>query len=452
MLVLSSMRLKKPEPMSAPVPVSETRLLKLLFGVTSYPTSSDTAVTNQVIGLLGRGHDVRILARGGWDEAQVQGDIVQNGLLERTSYRGRRMGRLADLVTLARGAGRVGVATAIQLIRTPSDPAAQLLRTANFLAEHGPFDVFNVHFGSVARRLIGIKDLFPAMKFVVSFHGNDFSGYVRQNGVDVYDEVFRRADLILTLSEYSRDCLIALGCPVEKLVVHPLGINLDRFDLLPPRPATGPVRLISVARLVEKKGHRHAIEAFARVAADHPELRYDLVGDGPLRPQIEQQIQQLPDGIRQRITLHGWQSQDGVAALLAEIDLFVLPSVTSMRWADQEDTPNALIEAQARGLPVISTVHAGIPEIVRDGETGWLVPERNVPVLEAVLRRALAERERWTGMGRAGRAWVSTTFAEQTQTRRFEQMMDRLLTLPDGASLGLHRSAELTEDESVRAL
>jgi colanic acid/amylovoran biosynthesis glycosyltransferase len=138
----------------------------------------------------------------------------------------------------------------------------------------------------------------------------------------------------------------------------------------------------------------------AKLVKDVSRVEYSIVGDGPLRKSLEQLIGAL--GMGASIKVLGWKRQDEVVEILKTAHIMLAPSVTAAD-GNQEGIPNALKEAMAMGLPVVSTRHAGIPELVDDGVSGYLVPERDVEALVATLRRLIAQRERWPAMGRAGR-------------------------------------------------
>lgn len=136
-------------------------------------------------------------------------------------------------------------------------------------------------------------------------------------------------------------------------------------------------------------------------------MRYDVIGDGPLRRQLENLVRQSKlDSI---VTFHGALDGREIAEILDRSHLFVLTSVTAQN-GDQEGTPVSLLEAQAAGLPVISTRHSGIPEIVMDGKSGFLIPERDVHALADCLIRLLDHPELWPDLGQNGRAWVEKNF------------------------------------------
>ena len=173
--------------------------------------------------------------------------------------------------------------------------------------------------------------------------------------------------------------------------------------------ADGRVRLATVGRLVEKKGVEQAIRAVSLLRRERPELAftYRVAGDGPLRGHLEALIGSL--GLQDCVTLLGACTGREVAALLEDSQLYLQPSVTAAN-GDMEGIPVSLMEAMAMGLPVLSTRHSGIPELVADGEAGFLVPERDIPALAARLADLAAEPSRWPAMGGAGRLAVEPGF------------------------------------------
>ena len=189
------------------------------------------------------------------------------------------------------------------------------------------------------------------------------------------------------------------GCPLEKIAVLPNGVDSRRVTdesgraSRPLRDAgeSGPV-VGTLGRLSTKKGQIDLIDAAAVVVSRVPEARFVLVGDGPLRPELEQRVTAL--GLDKRVRFLGSVTEG--ARLLGQMDLFVLPS-------HMEGMPNALIEAMAAGRPTVATDAGGNAEVVADGETGLIVPPRNPARLADAILTLLKDPERAEAMGRAGR-------------------------------------------------
>ena len=205
-------------------------------------------------------------------------------------------------------------------------------------------------------------------------------------------------------------------------VVH-MGVDTDRYAFrsrVPPRE--GPVRVGCVASLQEYKGHRVLFEAMAAGRGgplDRIEL--DLAGGGELREELMALARTL--GIAERVRFHGRLIEPRVAELLDRAHLFVLPSIIVKRSGWMEGIPVSLVEAMAVGLGVVTTRTSGVPELVRDGQTGLLADESDPMALAAVLARAIEEPEHEAARRlRAARALVEADFDARACARRMAQL------------------------------
>ena len=234
----------------------------------------------------------------------------------------------------------------------------------------------------------------------------------------MYDTLFRKGDLFLPISHLWQEQLRALGCSAYMLKVHNVGIDCEQFAFQTrTRDAYEPTIFISVARLVDKKGIEYAIRAFARLFDLKLNFQYRIIGDGPLLSTLKQLVsdKQL-DGY---VSFLGTKTSNEVADELSRAHVFLAPSVTS-RSGDMEGIPTVLMEAMATGLPVISTLHSGIPELVEDGVSGKLVGERDVPALAQAIQEIAANVERWPAMGSAGHQKVLEEFDIRKLNRQLE--------------------------------
>jgi colanic acid/amylovoran biosynthesis glycosyltransferase len=247
-------------------------------------------------------------------------------------------------------------------------------------------------------------------KIVTTLHGE--ASYKDEKGGMVlkafrshgFETLFESGDLFLPMSENEKQSLIKLGCDPNKIIVHRMGVDTNKFAFNPFKPGhRSKTRILSVGRLVEKKGLKYAIRAIAKVAKKYPGIEYKIVGDGPLRKDLQILIDQLR--INSIVELLGSRPQEEIVMLLKEADLFLGPSVNS-RDGDREGIPVVIMEAMALGLPVISTYHAGIPELVQNGISGFLVPERDTDALAERLKYLIEHQELWAQMGSAGRDFI----------------------------------------------
>jgi colanic acid/amylovoran biosynthesis glycosyltransferase len=237
---------------------------------------------------------------------------------------------------------------------------------------------------------------------VVHFHGYDASHRATlQQYTAAYPLLFRQAGAVVAVSRAMRQQLIELGAPADKVHLCPYGVDPHRIGAA--QPAAAPPVFLAVGRLIPKKAPLATIEAFAAVRRQHPEAQLRMVGDGQLLPQCRQLVADLQLG--GAVCLLGAQPHAVVLREMASARAFVQHSVVSPD-GDSEGTPVAILEASASGLPVVSTRHAGIPDVVAEGRTGLLVAEHDVAGMAAHMRMLLENPARAVLLGSAGRAHV----------------------------------------------
>jgi colanic acid/amylovoran biosynthesis glycosyltransferase len=283
-----------------------------------------------------------------------------------------------------------------------------------------PFDVIHAHFGPNGVRAVRLRERGVIEgPILTSFYGYDVG---RRWTCEGYDRLFEKGDLFTALSEEMRRRLIAMGCPADRLIVHPLGVDIEQFS---PRPriAGRQMQILTIARLVPKKGVEFGLRAVAALIERGVEAQYTIVGHGELRAKLESIAQGL--GIRGSVRFAGPQPQSAIPRLLHESDVLLAPSVTAAD-GDAEGTPVVILEAQAMGVPVVSTMHAGTPEIVGDGKSGVLVAEGDVAALTERLARLRESPATRAEMGSSGRAIVVGNHDIRVLNRKLLGIYERL--------------------------
>ncbi len=433
------------------------RPLHIAIFVGSFPELSETFIVRQMTGLLDVGHKLDIYADARANASAVHPEVTAHRLLERTTFmdlppeiapwelpawpltaRTWPPGSTRPVynsVRLARALPRLlrCLVTAPHLTRQALSPAeygfqatslSALYRLARLASCKKQYDVLHAHFGPVGNSFRCARALWRA-PLVVSFHGYDFSTLPRKQGPALYEKLFATADAITVNSQCTWAQVEKLGCPPGKLHKVLMGLRLEDYPFVERTIRPGePVRILTVARLVEKKGLEYSIRAVAQAHARHPALRYDIVGEGPLRPRLEALIREL--GMNDRIFLHGARPANEVGEYLAGAHLFVLASVTAAD-GDQEGQGLVLQEAQASGLPVLATDHAAFAEGIAPGKSGFLVPERGVEALAARLGELISHPETWPAMGRAGRDFVAAHFELAQLTRQLAAVYEHAM-------------------------
>ncbi|HEY4102731.1 MAG TPA: glycosyltransferase [Polyangiaceae bacterium] len=373
--------------------------MRVAFFVNEFPKISETFILDQITFLLDHGCAVDIFAQELHRGAITHDDVLAYDLL-RDAELLVQPGSRNKVLRLARGL--FDLARALpqnpRLVLRSLDVrrfGARALKFEPFYRSRpflsGPaYDIVHCHFGPIGTVGAELRAL-GAFKapLLTQFHGFDASSYLRVRGEDIYRELFREADVLLCVSERIEKRLRDMGCEARKTRVHHTGVKVAATPFSTRTPAsTRPIEVLTVGRLVEKKGIEFGLRAIARLAADCPQLRYTIVGDGPEEARLRALSREL--GLGERVTFAGALPRDQVSQLMQRAQVLLAPSVVAQN-GDEEGIPVVLMEAMACGLPVVSSEHAGIPELIKDSISGLLAPERDVEALVAQLKLLLAE-------------------------------------------------------------
>lgn len=286
-------------------------------------------------------------------------------------------------------------------------------RVAAVLAEYGTTGVLVMD----ACRELGLP-------LIVHFHGYDASVHkVLEENAAAYREMFSRAAAIVAVSEAMRRKLISLGAPPANVHLIPYGIDCTAFDRSDPA-AAAPV-LLAVGRFIEKKAPHITIEAFSQAQRTVPQARLRMVGDGPLLEDCRTLAKTL--GIADAVAFLGAQPHAVVQEEMRGARAFVQHSVEAVN-GDCEGTPVAILEASASGLPVVSTRHAGIPDVVVEGETGFLVDEWDTEAMAARMGSLLRQAELARKLGAAARRRTQSRFSKQQSDGRLWAVIQSFLS------------------------
>jgi colanic acid/amylovoran biosynthesis glycosyltransferase len=408
--------------------------MRVAFLTALFPVLSDIPFLNQIVGLLERGHQVDVYADGPQPGGPFHPDIERLGLQSLTRYPLRWPAGRVDRWRAAAGVVLAHRGTERRTLLRTLDPSRfwhrawtldQLRRTARFLPTR-PYDICYCAFGMDAPHALRLRRLgVLGGELVVAFRGADTTKYVARRGPRVYARTFRQARLLLPVCDFLARRLLDLGAPPERVVVHRTGIDLRRWPYREREPAgDGRLRLVTVGRLVEKKGVEHVLRAMRILLDRGVDVEYGILGDGPRRERLAALAAEL--GLKDRVTLHGRHGQEAVRDELERSDVLVAASVTAAD-GDEEGIPNVLKEAMALGLPVVGTRHAGIPELIEDDVSGFLVPERDEASLADALQRLARDPGRWAAMGRAGRATIEREYDIHRLNDRLAGLLENLI-------------------------
>ncbi len=286
--------------------------------------------------------------------------------------------------------------------------------------------LIHAHFGPQGVAMLPLKRWLK-LPLITTFYGYDATQLPREEAWgSAYQRLFREGDLFLVEGNTMKRALTAIGCPPGKIRIQHIGIDTEKFQFRERKPvAGGKIILLFCGRFVEKKGLLYALKAARLFVNEGRSLEFRIIGDGPLRSCVESFI--LENNLGQYVRLLGYQTHDVFVEELKTAHLYIQPSVTARNGDSEGGAPTTLLEAQASGVPVLSTHHADIPEAVINGKSGFLVPERSPEALAERLTYLADYPEMWPGMGRAGREHVETNYTIYKEAGNLENIYDSFL-------------------------
>ncbi len=361
--------------------------MKITYIVSKFPKLSETFVLGQITDLIDRGHDVEIISIEKPTDETVHEEVNRYNLLEKTHY----------------------------IKKSPSILGFEL--NDKILSSLIFTDLIHAHFAAnPASWALKISRLFD-IPFVFTTHAYDI--YINPD-VESLREKFESARKVITISEYNKDYLLnLLGREFEeKIEVIRCGIDLNKFKYSHRTPKDI-INILFVGRLVEKKGLSYAIDTVNQVLREHQNIELRMIGDGPLENETYDLINKL--NLNEKIVLLGPQTHSRILKEMEDADIFFLPSLTAEN-GDREGIPVSIMEAQATGLPVVSTTHTGIPELVLDGQSGFLVPEKDTKAMAAKLNELIVNPELRINMGKLGRSQVESNYDRKKEIDKLDNL------------------------------
>lgn len=390
-------------------PASSTRLvndkgMKILYVLDRFPKLSETFILNEVVELLNRGIIIHIVALHNPFEDIVNQKVLTHGLMAKTYW-------------LDEGHRKI------------------FLRSDTVKALFRDVDIVHSHFATAAAEVALRIATILKKPMTVTTHAYEL---FENPDTPKLKHLFEQARLVFTPSLYNKDYIVQLvGCDPRKIRIVRAGI--DTKQIAPKRtsdndPKRNELMIISIGRLVEKKGLSYLLDAMQTVVKEVPNTTLYIVGDGLMRTHLEAQTKSL--GIEANVQFFGNQSNERCLELIDLSDIMVLPCIIS-ESGDRDVCPLVLQEAMALAVPVISTEIASITELVENGISGILVPQRDSKSLaDAILKLANSPDSRLK-MGNRARVLVEKEFDISVQvnrlTKHWNDLLNENLPKPDAS-------------------
>lgn len=405
--------------------------MRIAVFTSEFPSISQTFVMNQIAGLTEAGHDVSIWANRKGGEGLLPRDTRTQYLLARTTWFNMPQNRILRAIESIWVFGRLALQHPGRAIAFVWHAIAHkryyafhstIHATRAFAGKECHFDVLYCHFGDIGVVALRLKKLgLITGNLVTVFHGFDITKSIEKHGHSIYSDLLSEGDLFLPISARWQDRLIELGAQSGKVKVHRMGVDCDKFVFKARSLGKNEtIRAVTVARLVKKKGIEYSIRAIAKLIHKGYPIQYKIIGGGPLWNRLHALIQET--GCSEHISLAGACSHEEVVRVLEQAHVLLLTSVKDEE-GNEEGIPVSIMEAMAMGIPVLSTHHSGIPELVEDGVTGVLVPERDVDAIAAALERLIDNVRLWPEMGKAARNEIEREYNIKILNRRLLEIL-----------------------------
>jgi colanic acid/amylovoran biosynthesis glycosyltransferase len=380
--------------------------MKVAAIVGGFPKLSETFILRHITSLIDLGHDVDIYARRNPRESTCQPDVIKYRLLDKTHYlnipshRFTRMIRAFRVLFSRALFHPLAMFQSLNLVRYGSLYAIinNLIVVDAFLDNR--YDAILCYWGGNGIDFIILKQVFAKTRFITRFGGDDyFLG--DECGVGVFSNLKELADNIIVQTDcFGRVTLRRYGFDDKKIVTWRHVIPVSQIEFKERTLEESEIGIISVARLVKKKGLEFSIQAMAELRRRNPErrIKYRIVGDGPLTVKFQALIKELNlEGV---VELVGAKTTPEVFKLLDQSHIFLLPSL-------MEQAGYVLLEAQSSGLPIVATRVGGVPEMVAEHESAILIAPGSISTIVDALENLFLSSNQWPLMGRKGRAYVS---------------------------------------------
>lgn len=390
--------------------------------VNQYPKVSHTFIRREILALERQGFDIRRFAIRGWDADVVDPADIDEGRRTRHVLKN-------GLLPLAR-------AVLVNAIKRPM-PTFRALRAALAMSrtsirampyhivwfahacqlrlwfEADPVDHLHAHFGTNSTDVAHLLHLLGGPSYSFTVHGADEFDNVRSTSLP---RKCSKAAFVVAISHFTKSQLMRPLSQTEWEKIQIVHCGLEEAFFAPTiTPAPQQPVLLCIGRYCAEKSQLTLLDALAALA--RPEVRLVLAGDGDFRPLIERRIVEL--GLSRQVTLTGWIGSDEVRRLIVEATLIVQPSL-------MEGLPVVIMEAMAQGRPVISTYIAGIPELVQEGRTGWLVPAGDAAGLTEAIATALdTPADARAAMGRDGAVRVRERHHIDTEAGKLARLFTK---------------------------
>ncbi|WP_347159303.1 glycosyltransferase [Pontibacter chitinilyticus] len=415
-------------------------MLKVAIVVHRFPQLSETFIINQITALLDAGVDVQIFSYYRPDPRQkLHPQFIKYKLQERVHYGvylpinslKKYVGFLQMLLQIVIKRNKLTFLNSLNYFKFGNKALnLQYFYRASLFAELNNFDIIHCHFGPIGDDMVQLKRMGILVgKIITSFHGYDYQLPDILREYQNFNSLFTSGNGFIANSKFTYECLIALGCDPAKLTVIPVSASSEIFDKQNNNrsKANESFNILTVARLEEVKGIEYALRATHKLVFEHSlDITYQIIGSGSLDLELKKLTEEL--SLTARVNFLGSKPQDEVLEAMLNSHVFLLSSVTTKEGAS-EAQGLVLLEAQSASLPVVASRSGGIPDSLIDGETGFLVPERDDEEIASAILKLYNSLSLRRNMGEKGKFFVKENFDQNKLGKRMLSYYKNILRL-----------------------
>lgn len=298
------------------------------------------------------------------------------------------------------------------------------------IIKQGGFDLIHAHFGTGAIYALPYVKKYK-LPFVVTFHGNDVAALIgnqrylpsKWRYVSKSKELFEYLDLGLVVSPELITLLEKLGCDKKKLELFRLGIDLEKFSPKP-KPAFDTINFLLIGRFIEKKGHIYALKAFQKLLSKNKNVSLSFVGDGKLQDSLKAYCNE--NNLSNHVSFLGIKNSTEIQQIINNSHVLLVPSVVAKN-GDREGLPTVIKEANACALPAIGTYHSGIPNLIKNDFSGFLVEERSIEQLYEKMLFFVENPSKINEFGENAKKIIDRDYDIRKEVSRLEQFYELLI-------------------------
>lgn len=384
--------------------------MNIVYYLDWFPRLSQSFILNELYYLYKSGHNVSVFSinqpNSNVEHDEISLMDIPIGYADNPS--------LTDIAYTVRGMTRNKVTTAIQRDTTRQVAGTIYLESCFRQFVHSlPYEIDHVHShflrwnklpAALVARNLGVSA-------TITGHAYDI---FEESDASLVETIHDAFDAIYTISKYNMSFLRNEYSVDDRLELVRMGVRPEKFE---PTNSTEDAQFLTIARHIEKKGLEYAIEAIDQIVESHSGLEYRIVGEGPRTNRLKRLVESR--GLREYVTFLGTVNDDQLVRELDSCTAFVLPCIIAKN-GDRDGIPVALMEAMAMETPVISTYVSGIPELVTDGSTGFLVPSGQSEALAETMDTVLTEEDYRDRVGNAARKTIIERFSSEVTCERLE--------------------------------